>query len=209
MVRLMKLHHGDPAALAKLLQWLMDQKDWEATRQVESQFRSTIAASPELLYLLAEAQSLRGDAAVAERSAADALKLDPDADEQSLDAHFQTGQVLEDRGRHDWAVREWEHVVRAAPPGSPMGVLAAHLLGELYHDLQKDDQAAATIARAETAFAGRSNQWKVFGNEESLTLGELRARRHYFRGLPLAGPRRPDEAAGRAGRGHRHAGLRH
>jgi tetratricopeptide (TPR) repeat protein len=180
VLRLMKLHHGDPAALAKLLQWLTDQKDWEATRQVESQFRATIAASPDLLYLVAEAQSLRGNTAAAKRSAADALKLNPDADDQSLQAHYQAGQVLEDRGRHEWAAREWDRVVRAAPSESMIGLFTAHLLGELYHDLQRDDQAAATLARAEKTVASRSNQWKLFGADDSMSVGEFRARRHYF-----------------------------
>ena len=84
MARLLKLHRGDPAALAKLLQWSMEQKDWDAERLLEERGHAMIAASPELLYLAAEAQVLRGDAAAAERSAAAASKLDPAVDDQTL-----------------------------------------------------------------------------------------------------------------------------
>ncbi len=112
VVRLMSLHHGDPAALARLLQWLMDQKDWPATRLVEDQFRATIATSSELLYLMAEAQALRGDAAAADRSAEQALKLNPEIDERALSLHLQAGRNLEDRGRGEWAIHEWDYVAR-------------------------------------------------------------------------------------------------
>jgi lipopolysaccharide biosynthesis regulator YciM len=178
--RLMSLHHGDPAALARLIQWLIDQKDWPATRLVEERFRSTIAASPDLLYLMAEAQALRGDAAVADRTAEQALKLNPEIDDRSLSAHLQAGRMLEDRGRADWAIHEWDSVARRAPAGSTVGTVAGHYLGELYHDLERDDQAAATLARLEKAFPGRTDQYKLFGNDDSLTLGELRARRHFY-----------------------------
>jgi tetratricopeptide (TPR) repeat protein len=180
VARLMSLHRGDPAALARLLQWLMDQKDWPATRLVETQFRTTIAASPDLLYLLAEAQALRGDAAAADRSAEQALKLNPDVDERSLSMHLQAGRILEDRGRGDWAIHEWDYVARRAPNSSTIGTIAAHYLAELYHDLDRDDQAASTLARLVKAFEGRTDQYKLFGNEESLSLGAMRARQHYF-----------------------------
>jgi tetratricopeptide (TPR) repeat protein len=180
VVRLMNLHHGDPTALARLIQWMIDQKDWPATRLVEEQFRTTIGTSPDLLYLMAEAQSLRGDAAVAERSAEQALKLNPEIDERSLSVHLQAGRILEDRGRTEWAIHEWEYVARRAPSRSTVATVAGHYLGELYHDLERDDQAAATLARLEKAFSGRTDQYKLFGNDESLSLGELRARRHFY-----------------------------
>jgi tetratricopeptide (TPR) repeat protein len=180
VVRLMKLHHGDPVALAKLLQWLTEQKDWAATRLLEEQFRATIAASPELLYLLAEAQLLRGDAAAAEKSAAQALKLNVEVDERSMALHFQAGLLLEERGRFDWAIHEWDYVARNAPPESQLGIAAAHYLSELYHDLDQDEKAAATLLRVEKAHTSRSNLFGLRGNDELYSVGELRARRYYF-----------------------------
>ena len=137
VLRLMERHHGDPAALAKLLQWSIEQKDWDAQRLLEEQGRAMIVASPDLLYLAAEAQAIRGDAAAAERFAPPRLKLNPEVDDQTLQAHYQAGLVLEDRGRHQWAAREWDHVVHDAPPESKMGILAARSLAELYHDLEQ------------------------------------------------------------------------
>ena len=178
--RLMKLHHGEPAALAKLIHWLTEQKDWPAMRLVEKQFQKPIAASSELLYLVAEAQVLRGDSAAAEESAAAALKLNPENDERALQAHLQAGWELEDRCRAEWAIREWEYVVRTAPRESQVAIRTASLLSELYHDLDRDEQAAATILKVEKSLAARTDQFRLLGNYESLSLGELRARRFYF-----------------------------
>ena len=57
---------------------MIDQKDWPATRLVEKRCKAAIAESADLLYLVAEAQVRRGDAAAAEQSAGQALKLNPD-----------------------------------------------------------------------------------------------------------------------------------
>ena len=120
--RLIRLRRGKPAELAELLNWLIDQKDWPATRLVEKRCKAAIAESADLLYLVAEAQVRRGDAAAAEQSAGQALKLNPDNDEPSLEMHFQAGANLEQRGRFDWATKEWEHVIHNAPPHSPVGI---------------------------------------------------------------------------------------
>jgi hypothetical protein len=181
VVRLMSLHHGDPAALARLIQWLTEQKDWPATKLVEEQFRSTIAQSPDLLYLIAEAQALRGDETVADRSADQALKLNPEIDDRALSMHLVNGGVLEERGRSDWAIHEWDYVARRAPGGSNIGIKAAHFLAELYHDLERDDKAAAALARLVKPYAERTDEYKLpLGNEDTLSLGEVRARQRFF-----------------------------
>ena len=74
--RWIKLRRGEPDELARLLNWLIDQKDWPATRIVEKRCQAMIAESADLLYLIAEAQVRRGDAAAAEQSAGRALKLE-------------------------------------------------------------------------------------------------------------------------------------
>ena len=143
--RLIKLRRSEPDELARLLNWFIDQKDWAATRLVEKRCKALIAQSANLLYLVAEGQLRRGDATVAEQSAGQALKLSPGSDEPSLEMHFQAGANLEQRGRFDWATKEWEHVIHNAPPQSAVGTAAAHLLAELYHDLEEDQRAAETL----------------------------------------------------------------
>jgi tetratricopeptide (TPR) repeat protein len=180
--RLIQLHRGESNELARLLNWLIDQKDWSSTRLVETRCQSTISHSANLLYLLAEAQARRGDAAVAEQSASRALKLVPESDELSLVEHFQSGEGLEQRGHFQWAIREWEHVSQTASSRSPAGISAARRLAELLHDLGEDRRAAETLDRIEKAFASRFNEWTLPGQlgAEAITLGTLRARMFYF-----------------------------
>jgi tetratricopeptide (TPR) repeat protein len=110
------------------------------------------------------------------------LKLSPGSGEPSLEMHYRTGVNLEQRGRSDWAAKEWEHVIQNAPPRSEVGIAAAHLLAELYHDLEEDQRAAETLGRIEKAYAKRSNQWSLFNEDgtDATTLGMLRARRCFF-----------------------------
>jgi len=180
--RLIKLRRGEPIELGRLLNWLIDQKDWPATRLVENRCQTTIAESADLLYLVAEAQVCRGDAAAAELSASQALKLNPESNETSLGRHFLSGESLEQRGHFDWATKEWEHVIRQASPKSPVGIVAARRLAELFHDLEDDHRASETLGRIEKEFAKRSNQWPLLNQEsgETVTLGALRARMYYF-----------------------------
>ncbi len=180
--RLIKLRRGGPAELAELLNWLIEQKDWPATRLVEHRCQATIAASADLLYLVAEAQFRRGEAAAAERSAGRALNFDPDNDDMSLETHYRTGLNLEQRGRFDWASKEWERVLHHAPPHSPIGIITARSLAELYHDIEQDQRAAETLGGIDNAYAGRSNHWILLNEEygDPVTLGTLRARLDYF-----------------------------
>ena len=163
--RLINLRRGNPAELVRLLAWLIDQKDWPATRILEDRCRATIAESAFLLYLMAEAQVLRGDAAAAEQSASQALKLSPRSDEASLASHVQAGEVLAQRGRLDWAIKEWEHVLNTARPQSAVGIAAARELAELYHDREEDRRAAETLGRIADAFAKRSNEFPLIDQE--------------------------------------------
>ena len=96
--------------------------------------------------------------------------------------HFQAGESLEQRGRIDWATKEWEHVIHNAPPHSPVGIIAARSLAELYHDLDEDQRAAETLGGIEKAYAEQSDQWPLLNQEsgDAVTLGTLRARMDFF-----------------------------
>ena len=180
--RLIGLRRNQPAELAALLKWFIEQKDWSATRLAEKSCKATIAESADLLYLAAEARLRQGDAATAAAAAGLALRLDSNSDDASLAAHFQAARTLQQRGRFDWAAREWQYVIHSAPPHSQVGVAAARCLAELHHDLEEDDRAAETLGGIDEAFAGRSDQWPLFDQESDVatTLGALRARKHYF-----------------------------
>jgi tetratricopeptide (TPR) repeat protein len=180
--RLITLRRGEVDELVRLLNWLIAQEDWPATRIVENRCKAMIAESADLLYLLAEAQIGRGDTDAAKLSAARALALNPGGDETALVAHLRAGGTLQERGRFEWTVKEWEHVLQNASPRSSIGIQTAHLLSELYHDLEDDHRAAETLALCEKAFLAGSNQTTLPNQEGGnlATLGSLRARRDYF-----------------------------
>jgi len=180
--RLIKLRRGEPDGLARLMNWLIDQEDWPAIRLVENRCQATIAESVDLLYLVGEAQIRRGDAVAAEQSAGRAMKLNADNDEPSLAKHYQAGERLEQRGRFQWATKEWEHVIHNAPPQSPLAAAAARSLSELYNDLDDNRRAAETLGVVTRAFAKRSNQWPMLNqdNGDPQSLGTLRARMCFF-----------------------------
>jgi len=179
---LITLRRGEPDELSRLLNWLILQADWPATRLVENRCKATIAQSADLLYLLAEAQTQRGDVEAGKQSADQALEMNSNSDETSLATHLQAGENLQERGRFEWAIREWDRVIQNAPPKSAVGTETAHLLSELYHDLEDDRKAAETLSRVEKAFTAAGNESPFPNQEESdlATLGSLRARRCYF-----------------------------
>jgi tetratricopeptide (TPR) repeat protein len=179
---LITLHRSNPDELARLLNWLIAERDWPGTRVVETRCEATIAESADLLYLLAEAQVRRGDAAAAKQSAGRALGIRPGSDPRSLALHLQEGFGLQERGQSEWAVQEWQHVMQTAPPRSPGGLLAAHLLSELYHDREDDLRAAETLGRIAEPWAAASDPTSLPGLDGTAlaTLGALRARKEYF-----------------------------
>ena len=178
MERLIELRRGEPDELARLLNWLIEQKDWSATRLVEKRCQATIAESADLLYIVAEAQLPRGDAAAAEQSAGQALKLNPSADEPSLAMHFQTAKGLAERGRFEWATNEWERVIHNAPPHSPAGIAAAGSLAELYHDREETIVPPKRWHASRRSMPRQSNLWSLPDLEsgDALALGAVRAR---------------------------------
>jgi tetratricopeptide (TPR) repeat protein len=96
--------------------------------------------------------------------------------------HFQAGEGLEQRGRFEWAAKEWEHVLQTVPPQSPVRIATARRLAELYHDLEQDQRAVETLDAIEKTFAKRSNGWSFLNQEngDAMTLGTLRARIDFF-----------------------------
>ena len=75
--QLVRLEKGDPDTLVELVQWLIDQKAWQAVNELAERFGPLIADNSALSYAMAEAQLARGDKGRAEETAAKAWKLNP------------------------------------------------------------------------------------------------------------------------------------
>ncbi len=180
--RLVDLERDDPRTLSSLMNWLIAQKDWDSLRRVEERFKTAIAKTPSLLYMVAEAQADRGAAKEAADTALRAFKLKEEVDDAALRAHYAQGYQLQSRGRLDWARREFECVLQNADSHSPLAVLGAHTLGEMLHDLEQDQQAADVLKRVVDVYAAKENEFVLpnFNGVDRATIGSVRARLNYF-----------------------------
>ncbi|NQU24659.1 MAG: hypothetical protein HQ567_25535 [Candidatus Nealsonbacteria bacterium] len=128
MRRLLALERGNPETLAKLLDWLVDQKAWPEIDEIAERFQSHFAGRPALLYTVAQAQAERGDPELAEKTAARALAFNPGSDSGPLTIHYTTARELNSRGLTEWAEQECRHVLLTGAAKEPVVRLA---LGQL------------------------------------------------------------------------------
>jgi tetratricopeptide (TPR) repeat protein len=175
--RLVQLEKSDPDTLGSLLEWLIHEKDWKVLDHLAEQFAPQIAADPLLLYALAEVRAVRGDTAQAEQLAGRALALAPGKEPDDLSRHLGAAIRLQNRGRFAWAKREYRHVIAAGGPTSDRTLQAQRLLAEMLHDQGEEQEAAELLQQLVQAVGiNRPPQARVL----RATLGEIRARMHFF-----------------------------
>lgn len=137
--RTFNLLDGTLEQVTETVDWLMLHEAWPVVLEINERFTATFQDSPLLLYRLAEAHHKLGDAAKGEEFASQALALRA----ENLDEHIRTAVTLsEQRGRHDWAEREYQAVIKNAGPGSVPEFSARFQLSEMLHD-QAQELAAA------------------------------------------------------------------
>jgi tetratricopeptide (TPR) repeat protein len=175
--RLVQLEKSDPDTLGSLLEWLIREKDWKALDHLAEQFAPRIAADPLLLYALAEVRAARGDTTQAEQLAGRALALAPGKEPDDLGRHLGAAIRLQNRGRIAWAKREYRHVIATGGPTSDRTLQAQRLLAEMLHDQGEEQEAGEVLQQLVQAVGiNRPPQARVL----RATLGEIRARMHYF-----------------------------
>ena len=118
------------------LSWLVDHDQSQAVFAFQQQYPDSVANDPRLLYLLAEAteQSIR-PATQRFQAAFDAGT--PDAT-GTLTAYW----LNKERGRIDWAEREYRRVLDESEMTSSQHVNVRFILAEMLHDVGRDDAAA-------------------------------------------------------------------
>ncbi len=179
--RTFTLLNGTPEQVKELVQWLIHAQKYEVVLEVAQKFDPMFAQSPELLYRLAEIQLKLGKAVEAKATADRALNFSPD----SLEEHQLVGTRLQELGLHEWAEREFRHVIKSAPAGSVVEFKARFFLSELLHDQLKEQEAADMLkpvcdlmdkdeAAKETCGRARRDPEGVY------------ARMHYFYSCALA-----------------------
>jgi len=144
--RIIALERGESDALADLVKWLSQRKDWKAIDQVFARFDGSFSNEPDLLYTLAQARLVAGNAKLAQETAAKALKLNPD---KPLE-HLSLALRLENRGMTEWADAEYRYLIGLGPASGAAEVwLHAHFrLSEHLHDRLENKEAAAVLESA-------------------------------------------------------------
>ena len=176
--RLVQLQKGNSQSLAELLDWLIEQKAWQAVDDLARRFWNRFAVDPPLLYALAQAYAEQGNKDRAEQTATRALKLHPGKQPEQLVKHFQTAGILRDRGQCAWARREFEHVIeQSGQKQIELMMFARIYLARMLHDQGEDLAAATTLERLVQAIdAGKIAPAKLQGGNLDL----FRSQMHYF-----------------------------
>ena len=178
MRRLLDVEQGNPATLAELLDWLVEQKAWKVVEELAQRFDAQIKENAILLYTLAQAYAAQGDNPRAEKAAEEALRLNPGKEVEQIDLHrYPTAFQLRQRGLFTWAEREFRYVIQNAPEGHDCAAAAQFGLSEMFHDRQKHEAAAKLLEDAL-----RTHEKLQRGDNEIArrSPAEIRSRMHYF-----------------------------
>ena len=180
---LVRLESGDPETLSTLVEWLVEQKAWQALDDVAERFAPQIAANQMLLYLVADARLTQGKKERAEELARQALGLNPGKDPDALENHFLAAIILQRRGLFSWSLREYRHVIAACPPKDDTALRARITAADMLHD-QADDLAAAEMLHDAIKAAGIDLPAKTpllpTASGENRTLGQIRAQMNVY-----------------------------
>lgn len=145
MWRLIDLEKGDPKGLGELLDWLVEQKAWDAIEKVAERFPDRFSHEPVLLYTVAQAQAEQGKKDQAEETAQKALKLNAGPQAEEVLLHLMAAFSLQRRGLAKWAEGEFRHVMAISPMGHRFTSLAHLRLSEMLHDEGEELRAAEAI----------------------------------------------------------------
>ncbi|MCL6503629.1 MAG: tetratricopeptide repeat protein [Pirellulales bacterium] len=161
--------------LPRLIDWLLEQEAWEGVEKLAEQHATQFAQTPLLLYQLAHARSLRGEAAKAQEAVEQALQLNP----KDFEAHYAVAQELSRHRLGRFVEGELRLMIQFNPPGHIYTLACQQWLSELLHDRGDHQGAAAVRQEAVAAMEANINA----GNQDaigSLDPAQFRARMHYF-----------------------------
>lgn len=141
--RTFELLKADEGQIAETIDWLQARGAYSAVLELmeDARFRQLVQGNALLLYRLAETQRELAQSDKAAEIAERALALNPDNHPE----HLRIGYILEQRGLHDWAEREYRHVLQAAAEASSNDFKARFHLSELLHDQARELPAAETL----------------------------------------------------------------
>jgi len=192
-----KVGPGRPRALhpkneevVHLVDWLVERQRWSMVVEASDRFEDVFAKNSPLLYRLAEAQENLGQHHAAQQTVDKALKSNPD--DPAL--HVIAGLFTQQRGKMDWAEKEFRLVIEGEKPGSTHALRARLLLSELYHDRGREKEAAdmlEPVVQLMQSDEEVADTIQRIGREPASVISRM----HFFRGEQLASAGKTGEAA--------------
>jgi tetratricopeptide (TPR) repeat protein len=176
--RLVELEHGNLETLAELLDWLMEQKAWNAVDELARRFAAQFAAEPGLRYSLAMAYAEQDRKDQAEKTAKEAFLLHPGKQQDALLRHLLVARHLQQQGQFAWARREYEYIAQVVGGEyDELRAMTQSLLAEMLHDQGQDLDAAETLKKlVQSLDSGKVNEAALGERKKN----EVRARMEYF-----------------------------
>ena len=175
MQSLIDVEKGTPESLAELIQWLVKRQAWKAIDAAAARLGVYVEKQPLLLYELAHAQLVRGDAQQAAALVQKAMQLFPGKDDGAAQSHYWLAERLLQKGWHAWAEGELRIVVAN---GSPQFVVIAQFqLAQMLHDQDDNLRAAQALQAVDEAFG------KKLSDDEEVAdrpIKEIRAQANYM-----------------------------
>jgi tetratricopeptide (TPR) repeat protein len=119
--------------------WLQSRRAWSSIADFAKTQRKTIESNPQLLYGLAEAEKKLGKHESASATAAKALDFEGLSAEARCDL---ATDLKSNRGMYEWAEAEFRKCMELSGPTEQIHYRGAIRLGELLHDLEREEEAA-------------------------------------------------------------------
>ncbi len=172
ILRTVDLVDGTREELLETVDWLIARDAWAIVQEVAKRLPARFDESPRLLYRLAESQRESGHTEQSERTAARALRADP----ESPELHTERALWVQELGLFDWSEREYRHVIQTTPPETKENLEARFLFSEMLHDLQRDQEAAEILQEAVTVLERDENARRLARRSAE----GVKSRMHYF-----------------------------
>ena len=132
---------GAEDTLVYLLKWLTEHKSWATLDAFLDKHQAQLAQNKRPLYYAAIARALEGKRELADQLATDAAAVQSQGRLES----FLSARDMEEHNQFEWAVREYRKAIEKQPSETGESFLARLSLANLFHDYDRDKDAAEVL----------------------------------------------------------------
>lgn len=178
MMNIVALENGTET-LTEVLHWLVDNKAWPEVDQVAERFAAKIQDDVLLMYELANARRVEGRKEDEAKLVAAAQGKSQGNQERAI----RTAIALNQRGMSDYSDAEYQLAIKMGNPGEELTLAAQSLLGESWHDRERDLEAGKLVQKAADELEAALRKGDVPAGTGGRGTNAMRARAHYFLAL--------------------------